>query len=175
MKPGGGKRKGASFERKICVCLSRWVSRGRREDLFWRSAMSGGRATLGRRKGKDLQWQAGDVCAVHPDGHVLTDYWYIEVKNVRELMIDAFIMGLPCPMARYWRTACKEAKENSRHPMLIAKQFRGLTVVVMAAAQAEHYDWTKQAHFARVNSPAVAILDFEQMMKFPYNLRVRKL
>jgi len=46
MRKGGGKAKGASFERDICRRLSLWVSAGKQEDVFWRSAMSGGRSTV---------------------------------------------------------------------------------------------------------------------------------
>ena len=50
-KPGYGKQKGGEYERTVCKKLSLWVSNGTRDDIFWRSAMSGGRATLQRKKG----------------------------------------------------------------------------------------------------------------------------
>ena len=46
MRKGGGKEKGSSFERLVCKRMSMWLSKGERDDLFWRSAMSGGRATV---------------------------------------------------------------------------------------------------------------------------------
>ncbi len=64
MKAGAGKAKGAEFEREICRRLSLWLSRGRSDDLFWRSAMSGGRATIGKRTGKERKAQAGDITAL---------------------------------------------------------------------------------------------------------------
>ena len=60
------KQKGAEFERKICKQLSRWID-SNREDLFWRSAMSGGRATLKSNKG-EVSGQAGDITSIDKIG-----------------------------------------------------------------------------------------------------------
>src|ERR1039458_9196081 len=117
-KRGGGKQKGAAFERKICQELSVWVSEGKRKDLYWRSAMSGGRATLGKRRGEDLAHQAGDICAVHPDGHVLTDSYFIECKHYRNLEFDRFLFG-EGKLGKFWKVASAQAESHGRIPMLI--------------------------------------------------------
>lgn len=124
MRPGGGKQKGAAFERDICVRLSQWVTQGRREDLFWRSAMSGGRATVAKRRGSNLASQAGDISAVHKLGHVLTSDFYFELKHVKDLGLDSFITKSIGPLAQYWRTACKEANRYTKEPILIVRQNR---------------------------------------------------
>jgi hypothetical protein len=51
MRKGGGKQKGSQFERDVCRELSLWVSHGKQEDVYWRSAMSGGRSTVAALKG----------------------------------------------------------------------------------------------------------------------------
>jgi len=130
MKAGGGKQKGAQFERDVCVRLSRWVSQGHKDDLFWRSAMSGGRATLGKRKGVDLSRQAGDITAVAPEGHILTDRFYIECKSVKDLKLDRMLIGSGT-LFEFWRVARREAREHDRHPMLIAKQNQYTTLVLL--------------------------------------------
>ena len=54
MRKGGGKAKGSSFERLICKELSLWITGGEHQDVFWRSAMSGGRSTVAMKKGDKL-------------------------------------------------------------------------------------------------------------------------
>jgi hypothetical protein len=118
MRPGGGKAKGSQFERDICVKLSLWVSAGKRKDLFWRSAMSGGRATVSRGEVR----QAGDITSVAAEGHILTDYCYIECKFVKDLGLTSFILDNKGALATYWKVALREAKSYKREPILIAKQ-----------------------------------------------------
>lgn len=121
MKPGRGKGKGASFEREVCKKLSLWITNGEREDCLWRSAISGGRATVAYSKGKEVR-QAGDVCAVSPEGHALTDHWYIECKHVRKLGLDQFLIKGTGPLAKFWEKCRKEAARYKRAPVIIAKQ-----------------------------------------------------
>lgn len=129
MKAGGGKAKGSAFEREVCRRLSLWVSNGHKEDLFWRSAMSGGRATVQRRKGVDVR-QAGDITAVAPEGHVLTDKYYIECKAYRSLAFDRFIFLGQGTLMKFWRVAVKEARKYHRRPMIICKQ-NGFPIVMV--------------------------------------------
>jgi len=131
MKQGGGKQKGAAFERKICQQLSLWVSDGEAKDLFWRSAMSGGRATVARKRGQKLARQAGDVTAIAPEGHQLTEQFYIELKHVANLALARFLLEGTGKLAEFWRTACVEADAYSKSPLLIAKQNRYPTLVMV--------------------------------------------
>lgn len=78
----GGKAKGNSYEREICGLLSEWWSSGKRDDIFWRSASSGGRATSRfRRSGKKTTGSHGDITAVCPSGNSLLRVACIEVKR----------------------------------------------------------------------------------------------
>jgi hypothetical protein len=123
MKRGRGKHKGGSFERKVCKQLSLWVSRGKDEDLFWRSAISGGRATQSLKRGKKLRRQAGDICATSAEGCGLTDVFYVECKHYKDLNIIPFILRRRTgKLAGFWRVACREAKKHKKQPMLIACQ-----------------------------------------------------
>lgn len=116
------KQKGAAFEREICTRLSEWITRGAKADCFWRSAMSGGRATFGARtKGEHHSRQAGDICSVSPEGHVLTDQFYIELKHVKDLQIDRLLERTGA-LYRFWDIARIEAARYDKRPMLIAKQ-----------------------------------------------------
>ncbi len=78
---GQGKRKGSKFEREICKQLSLWWTDGEREDVFWRTASSGGRAVQRSKKGKGTAGGSGDICAIDPIGKPLTDVFTMELKT----------------------------------------------------------------------------------------------
>ena len=130
---GGGKAKGGEFERYCCKQLSLWLSYNKRGDLFWRSAMSGGRATVQFKRGGSNRTQLGDVTAISPQGSQLTDVFFIECKcvknlNFRGMMWNKSIQhGLPT----YWDKCCTEAGKALRYPMLIGRQNRFPEVVVL--------------------------------------------
>lgn len=72
--------KGAGFERELCRTLSRWWSGDERDDIFWRTSQSGGRATTRARKGQLTYGQSADIAAVDPVGSALTNVVAIEAK-----------------------------------------------------------------------------------------------
>jgi len=76
-----GRGKGGNFEREFCKMLSLWWTLGERDDVFWRTAGSGARATVRKRKGKDTHGQYGDVQAVDPIGEPLMRLCTIELKR----------------------------------------------------------------------------------------------
>jgi hypothetical protein len=122
-RPGSGsKQKGSAFERRICTALSLWITGGKKKDCFWRSAMSGGRATRSFAMGDKLRRQAGDISAVSPEGHVLTDKYYIELKFRANLALEAFFVRQSGALAKYWLKTIAEALKHQRQPMLIVKQ-----------------------------------------------------
>lgn len=129
MKRGHGKQKGSGFERVVCKQLSLWVSHGAHKDLFWRSAMSGGRATIA----KGAVRQAGDITAVAPEGHSLTDRFYIEGKFYADLALPRFFLEGTGILAKFWATTCNQAQKYGREPMLIAKQNQYPVMVLMDA------------------------------------------
>lgn len=85
--------------------------------------MSGGRATVARKSGKVVR-QAGDITAVRPEGHALSDKYLIECKHYKSLDIEAFTVSGKGRLAKFWRTAVREARAHKREPMLIARQNR---------------------------------------------------
>lgn len=123
MRKGGGKQKGASFEREVCVKLSLWVSEGKQEDVFWRSAMSGGRSTVAARKGKRLASQAGDISCIHPVGAYFSSQYVVECKHYANLDFQALVYGKG-KLAEFWHILETEAARCNKKPMLIAKQNR---------------------------------------------------
>lgn len=75
--------KGASFEREISKQLSLWWSGGTRDDIFWRTSQSGGRATQRAKFGKSTFAGNGDIAAVDPIGQALLQIFTIELKRGR--------------------------------------------------------------------------------------------
>jgi len=84
--------KGSSYERKICKLLSVWWTEGERDDVFWRTAGSGARATSRRKQGKHTFGQTGDVQATDPIGQPLIDLFSIELKKgySKDTFMDVF-------------------------------------------------------------------------------------
>jgi len=73
--------KGGEFERQMCVLLSEWWSKGKQDDLLWRTAGSGARATVRGRKGKTTVNHCGDICSTDPSTKALMDVVCIELKR----------------------------------------------------------------------------------------------
>jgi len=121
MKSGGGKQKGSAFEREMCKKLSLWISDGKSDDLFWRSAMSGGRATVRRKKGRTTASGHGDITAVTPYGNILTDHFVIECKHYKDLGWSAFIYGKGFVWDT-WRKLVSNCEICNKEPFLILKQ-----------------------------------------------------
>lgn len=96
-----GSRKGAAFERAICRKLSLWWTRNLRDDVFWRTSQSGGRATERAKKGQSTFGQFGDIAANDPIGKPLLDCFTWELKhgysttpflNLSECCLSPFIL-----------------------------------------------------------------------------------
>lgn len=122
MKPGGGKQKGASFERDTCKKLSQWISGGARDDLLWRSAMSGGRATVMNRKGGNNKSQIGDISAVDALAAPFIDRFVLECKHYGDLGLLPGILKTKGTLCEFWAKVAEEAYNNGKQPVLIAKQ-----------------------------------------------------
>jgi hypothetical protein len=74
-------KKGSEFERQFCGDLSIWWTGGKSDSEFWRTAMSGGRATVRGRQGKTTTGHAGDICATGKKGLGLTKRITFELKR----------------------------------------------------------------------------------------------
>jgi hypothetical protein len=124
MKAGGGKQKGAQFEREVCVALSKWISRSTKEDVFWRSAMSGGRATVSsKRSGKRLSNQVGDISCIDPIGNKFMSSFAVECKSYADLDFKGLITGKG-KLLEFWNEIANQAISYEKHPFLVARQNR---------------------------------------------------
>lgn len=138
--------------------------------------MSGGRATVGARRGKVLNAQAGDITATHEAGHVLTNTWFIECKRVADLNYASFMLFNKGLLASFWQEACDQAAKHGKMPMLIAREDRGATTIIVANAvnnlpmnmrsDVFMFHWSTQ--IARVHKLNVDLFDFDAVMGMPF-------
>ena len=122
MRTGGAKAKGNSFEIKICRELSLLISNGKRNDLLWRSALSGGRATIQLRNDILNQTQAGDISSIDVLSHWLIRDYMIECKHYANLEFTSGFLSNTGSLYRFWASLLKDATRRGKAPMLIAKQ-----------------------------------------------------
>ena len=113
--------------------LSLWISKGARDDLFWRSAISGGRATLQLKKGVVSLSQSGDVTAIALEGYPLCAQCLFEMKNYKNLnIVEGLIKGTGL-LAAFWRKAVADAGIYGKQPVLIARQNHLPTLAIVPA------------------------------------------
>jgi hypothetical protein len=161
MLPGAGKRKGSAFERQVCVSLSLWMSKGANEDLFWRSAASGGRSTVAAAKGKRLATQAGDISAIHPLGSKLTDRFLIECKSYKDLNFAGLLLKRG-KLAEFWLECRKQAVQYQKAPMLIAKQNQ--QPIIVCLSREGQQELGLNAHWM-IPSMGLRVVLFDQFIK----------
>jgi len=127
MKRGGGSNKGSGFERKICKQFSLWISKGVRDDIFWRTAGSGARATNRRRRGKATCNSEGDMGCLDAEFSWLTDSVLVECKRgynswrIDDLLLPKIPKG---SVWRIWERLVEDARRSNKLPLLVLKQDR---------------------------------------------------
>jgi hypothetical protein len=125
------KQKGANFERWVCRQLSRYIDPQGTDTLFWRSAMSGGRATQQFKQGIKNKTQLGDITCVHEQGHWITNRYMLECKFYAKLDIASSLLFGHGHLAKFWSDHVKASEGKDRHPLLIAKEnFREPLVLI---------------------------------------------
>lgn len=129
-----GSNKGAAFERKICRMLSEWWTNGARDDVFWRTSQSGGRATERAKKGQTTSGQYGDIAATDPIGKPLIDCFMFELKHGYSK--TPFINLSQCVLAPFvlkWMTKLNNqaAKAGTLSWALIYKADNKATLIIL--------------------------------------------
>lgn len=133
----GSKVKGSQFERDVCKQLSLWISNGTRDDLTWRSAMSGGRASVQFKKGESNITQAGDISSIDPISAMFINTFYIECRFYKDLNIaSSFIKGNG-KLREFWLEVIDKAEQAKRLPLLIARQNRMPTMALLSVKGGE--------------------------------------
>lgn len=106
--------KGGAYEREICKKLSLWWTGGQRDDVFWRSASSGGRATVRAKRGASTYGQYGDIQAVDPIGVPLMRAVTLELKRgySKTSFADA-IDRRDCIASQTWEQFVEQASSSA--------------------------------------------------------------
>jgi hypothetical protein len=160
------KQKGAEFERSVCKKLSLWCSHFKRVDLFWRSAMSGGRATLENKKRgrkRDASMHAGDISAQHVDGHPLLEMFFIECKRRKDFELGILPYGQGS-FLRLWMKVISDAAAVKRMPMLIGKEDGKVEIVAVDAAGALELGGQKRDWVAAYPQQGIQIMLLKDML-----------
>ena len=163
MRSGGGKQKGSQFEREICKKLSLWVSNNRQEDVFWRSAMSGGRSTVAWSKGVKLGNQVGDISSISPLGTTFTSMFVAECKFYSDLNILGLLTGTG-NLIKFWAEVRRQGKLHNKMPFLIAKQNR-LPVFLCLNLGAVLVFSLKGNHLLHAPKYNLYLYDFDKFLK----------
>lgn len=80
-KRARGGKKGFPFEREMARRLSLWWTGGDNDNVLWRTAQSGGRATTRAKAGKNSRVHCSDLCAIDPVAEPLMRALCIELKK----------------------------------------------------------------------------------------------
>jgi len=107
------KGKGSAYERKICKQLSLWWTGGERDDVFWRSSNSGGRAKVRSRQGKGTHGQYGDIAATDPIGEALLQVFTIELKRGYSGDFCELIESMPTKRPKQWERFFRQVEEDT--------------------------------------------------------------
>lgn len=125
MKKGGGSNKGSAFERELCKKFSLWVSDGNRDDLYWRTAGSGARASVRGKKEMATANSCGDMGCLDPEGAWLTDSFMFEFKRgYNTWRVEDFLFKQKCALGLVWKKLSQEALKEKKFAVLILKQDR---------------------------------------------------
>lgn len=136
MKKGAGANKGSSFEREICKELSLWWTDGDRDDIFWRTAGSGGRATNRMKRGLSTSGAYGDIMAVDASGADLLRLVCFELKRGygQWCVLDAVDRrpgSKPSMVESFWMQASRSALDaNARYAVVIFRRDQKQTMIM---------------------------------------------
>ncbi len=136
--------KGRKFEIALSKELSLWWTGGVRDDVFWHTHDSGGRATRRARRGVQTVNHYGDICATDPVGQPLLDLCVIEAKKGYNGFTLQDMIDQPPPRADkkpavpIYLQWFAQAAESARHAsskgwMIIARRDKRAAFVIMDA------------------------------------------
>ena len=163
--------KGSSFEREVCKQLSLWWSKGNRDDIFWRTAVSGARAKVRSKKNKKTFGQYGDVQATDPVGQRLIDACTIEIKRGYSKstfadLIDKSKKAAVQPYEKFIKQAMEDLKNSTSYSwLLIVKRNRREAMIFMPFSMSSNLK--KIGSNIRMSCPSVFLYcEFKDGVKY---------
>ena len=116
-KKTNGKAKGSGGERLVCRILSKWINGTEKPYVFYRSANSGGLATvLGM-----YEDMSGDIMCIRPEGKDVADKFSIEIKTgYKDACLDKCLKDNKNEDFRdFWTQCNRDATNAKKLPLLI--------------------------------------------------------
>jgi hypothetical protein len=104
------KAKGSKFERDVAKAISLQISGGKREDMAWRTASSGGRFTQALSRGVHHQTNAGDISATSPLSYKILSNYVIECKHYKTIDYRKWLLYRKGIVAEWLEKVESEAK-----------------------------------------------------------------
>lgn len=152
--------KGNKFERKMCKRFSLWWTSNKRDDIFWRTSQSGGRATERQKKNLKTAGGYGDMMANHETAKPFENTFLVEFKKGYDRDVGALILvdskQKEPTLLKWWKKNEKIKTESSRKfGLVIFERNRRHPCIVMTTnlfGQLEQYNgkW-KQANSIEIN------------------------
>lgn len=112
------KTKGTNYERDFAKRLSLWWTYGQLQDAFWRTSLSGGKATI-----TNSTVQVGDICAIRPIAIPLENCVVFELKRgyTKTLILDWLLLGSTSLVGQWWEKGIQQSIDTNRKFILIVK------------------------------------------------------
>lgn len=162
-------KKGQIFERKLCKELSIWWSKGIRDDIFWRTAGSGARATQRAKKGQETFLNYGDVTATHPIAKILIDKFVISLKrgytgkkNTKNLNCLSLLDLIDKPeklktkpvLVQWWEELQQDIKisKANKQGLIVCRRDRRQSIIIMSRETFKHIEAKKPCIYPLYNS-----------------------
>lgn len=128
--------KGRRFEIALATQLSLWWSGTDRDDIYWHTHDSGGRATRRARKGKSTKNHSGDICATDAVGQPLLDMFTIEAKKGYNRATIADLLDKPGAALQVYEEWILQASESAKQAgtpywMIVHRRDKRNAIVLM--------------------------------------------
>jgi hypothetical protein len=170
VRPGGGKFKGASYERAAGKELSNWLTYSARGDIFTRNVLSGGKFTNSLQAGRK-EGIPGDLMAAHPIAYDFLSHFLVECKHYANLNFEAFLFDRK--RKSFLWTVLSHTKEQALHAelewIIVAKQNRRPSLVLLdpkiAALAMRAMTTVKGLTYHVVHNRACGIMDLDNFLK----------
>ena len=140
------KAKGAAFERLMAKQFSLWWTGNARDDVFWRTPLSGGRATRRSSSGRQTSGGYGDLHSTHDKADVFCRMCTIEMKTGYPglNLLTLLVRNDRADIWQKWMAKLKkEAKQaGTSYWILVVRMFhKGVTVIFPLSmfAHLKHY------------------------------------
>ncbi|RLC88849.1 MAG: hypothetical protein DRJ03_01010 [Chloroflexi bacterium] len=132
-------QKGGRFEGELCRVFSKWLTYDKRDDVFYKTSGSGGRATQRQKLQKQTAFSAGDMSFNDPIGKPFIEYFLVEIKRgyntnvIFNSLIDKDHSKTKTPLIIDWfKKANQERSQNNRKAvMLLMRRDYARTLVVL--------------------------------------------